>query len=59
MLGGEREAPPMILAQRDMIKLEKDYYYEKMIDFIFIVVMIVIFTGLGLFTYKIFHGGFQ
>ena len=29
MLGGEREAPPMILAQRDMIKNEVDYYQDE------------------------------
>jgi hypothetical protein len=26
MMGGEREAPPMVLAQRDIIKLEVEYY---------------------------------
>jgi len=31
MLGGEREAPPMILAQRDMIKNEVEYYYDESI----------------------------
>jgi hypothetical protein len=29
MMGGEREAPPMILAQRDMIKLEVKYYEDE------------------------------
>lgn len=29
MLGGEQEAPPMILAQRDMIKNEVEYYYDE------------------------------
>lgn len=29
MLGGPREAPPMILAQRDMIKHEVDYYQDE------------------------------
>jgi hypothetical protein len=29
MLGGEREAPPMILAQRDMIKNEVEYYQDE------------------------------
>lgn len=29
MLGGSREAPPMILAQRDMIKHEVDYYRDE------------------------------
>lgn len=31
MLGGPREAPPMILAQRDMIKHEVDYYQDESI----------------------------
>ena len=31
MLGGEQEAPPMILAQRDMIKNEVEYYYDESI----------------------------
>ncbi len=31
MLGGEQEAPPMILAQRDMIKHEVEYYQEESI----------------------------
>jgi hypothetical protein len=29
MLGGEREAPPMIRAQRDMIELELKYYGDE------------------------------
>jgi hypothetical protein len=29
MLGGEHEAPPMILAQRDMIKNEVEYYQDE------------------------------
>lgn len=36
MLGGEREAPPMILAQRDMIKNEVEYYQEESIKLAFI-----------------------
>lgn len=35
MLGGEREAPEMIRAQRDMIKLEKEYYEERVINLLF------------------------
>ena len=35
MLGGEHEAPPMIRAQRDMIKLEKEYYEERVINLLF------------------------
>lgn len=31
MLGGEHESPPMILAQRDMIKHEVEYYKDESI----------------------------
>jgi hypothetical protein len=30
MMGGEDECPPMLLAQRDMIALETEYYHEEM-----------------------------
>ena len=33
MLGGEREAPPMIRAQRDMIRLEMEYYRDEVASF--------------------------
>jgi hypothetical protein len=59
MMGGKNQAPPMILAQRDMIKLEKDYYYDKMIDMIFILLFILVLSGIGTFIYKMTHGGFQ
>jgi len=37
MLGGEHEAPPMILAQRDMIKNEVEYYQEESLKLAFII----------------------
>ena len=37
MLGGEHEAPPMILAQRDMIKHEVEYYKEESIKLTFFI----------------------
>jgi len=37
MLGGEREAPPMILAQRDMIKHEVEYYQEESVKLAFFI----------------------
>jgi hypothetical protein len=43
MLGGEREAPPMILAQRDMIKNEVEYYQDESIKlgvYLFVVAII-------------------
>ena len=35
MLGGEREAPEMVRAQRDMIALEKEYYGERVANLLF------------------------
>jgi len=35
MLGGEREAPEMVRAQRDMIALEKEYYGERVTAMLF------------------------
>jgi hypothetical protein len=35
MLGGEREAPEMERAQRDMIALEKEYYGERVANVLF------------------------
>lgn len=29
MMGGEEECPPMLLAQRDMVQLEKEYWYGE------------------------------
>jgi len=31
MLGGVEECQPMIVAQNDMIRLEKEYYHEEMV----------------------------
>jgi len=35
MLGGEREAPEMVRAQRDIIALEKEYYGERVTAMLF------------------------
>jgi hypothetical protein len=47
MLGGESECQEMILAQRDMIKLEVDYYRDESFKFIkyfiFFVIILIIF----------------
>ena len=56
MLGGEREAPPMVRAQRDMIKLEKEYYGDECINMNFLVLLFTILSGFGLLIYKITHG---
>jgi hypothetical protein len=49
MLGGERESPPMVLAQRDMIKHEVDYYEDESITLAFILVMVA-FIGTIVYT---------
>lgn len=49
MMGGEDECPPMLLAQRDMIQLETEYYLEEMENFLLYAcyaALIVIFCGL-------------
>ena len=40
MLGGEREAPEMVRAQRDFIKLEKEYFGEECINMNFILILL-------------------
>ena len=35
MMGGEEECPTQIIAQRDMIQLEKDYYRGETVKFTF------------------------
>ena len=42
MLGGHDEAPPMIAAQNEMIRLEKDYYEEETWKFLTILLFIFI-----------------
>lgn len=55
MMGGEVECPPMLLAQRDMIQLEMEYYREEMDKLFFralLTVGIVIGCGLLYFAYQ-------
>lgn len=49
MLGGSREAPPMILAQRDMIKHEVNYYKDESIKLgvLIFAVAILLITSYG------------
>jgi phage terminase Nu1 subunit (DNA packaging protein) len=56
MLGGEREAPEMVRAQRDMIKLEKEYYADECVTMNFILIFVSIIGGLATFVYKLTHG---
>jgi hypothetical protein len=57
MLGGEREAPPMIRAQRDMVKLEKKYYEERVINLAFFLAFALLAGGICFGFYKIAHQG--
>ena len=40
MLGGNREAPEMVRAQRDFIKLEKEYFGDECINMNFILLIV-------------------
>lgn len=53
MLGGEREAPAMIRAQRDMIKLEKEYYEDRVYGLMLLCVIVLCFAALIWVMYKI------
>jgi hypothetical protein len=49
MMGGEDECPPMLLAQRDMIALEAQYYREEMDKLLNLALLIsIIMIGCGL-----------
>ena len=49
MMGGETESSQMLCAQRDMIKLEVDYYGEESTKLTIILVTIALF-GIGLYN---------
>ena len=57
MLGGEREAPPMILAQRDMIRLEKKYYEDRMYGLFLLSILAFFVCAMGFVIYKLQNGG--
>jgi hypothetical protein len=49
LMGGENECQPMLLAQRDMIEFEMNYYYEQINDLLwdlslFTIFIIIIFA---------------
>ena len=54
MLGGESEAPPMTLAQRDICKYEKEYYADEMFRSFFSFVIILVISGLMFLLYKLY-----
>lgn len=51
MLGGEREAPPMVRAQRDMIYHEMEYYKEQLVNLAFRTMML---GGIVLVCYALY-----
>jgi len=58
MLGGESECPPMILAQRDMCRFEKEYYHEEVITWCIrslFVITIFLLVGILYKMYEAFH----
>lgn len=57
MLGGEKEAPDMVRAQRDMIKLEKEYYGDECISMNLILTIATILFVCGLVVYKSVNHG--
>jgi len=54
MLGGVEECQPMIVAQNDMIRLEKEYYHEEMVKLGFIC---LILTMVCVILYIPYHKG--
>jgi hypothetical protein len=53
MLGGERQAPEMVRAQRDFIQLETEYYAEQCVDWNFILFFLGMTTLIGCAVCKI------
>jgi len=57
MLGGESECQPMILAQKDMIELEMQYYKEMVQEFFWLTVKllgVILFFAIGWKMYSDF-----
>ena len=53
MMGGENECQPMLLGQRDFLKLEVEYYQEECFKSIaYLIVTIVIVVPLAYFYLK-------
>ena len=51
-MGGEEECNGMVLGQRDMVKLEKDYYYDEMIN---LFKYCCIFIGMALIGFVVYN----
>lgn len=56
MLGGERESPEMVRAQRDFIRLEKDYYADECITMNYILLLISVLGFVAWVIYIVTHG---
>lgn len=52
MMGGEEECQPMLLAQRDMIALEREYYKDEALKFC-MYLFVVITVGSLLYHYGV------
>jgi len=55
MMGGEDECQPMLLAQRDMIELERDYYKEEAKKFVAILCGIIFVAIVSIFVYSTYN----
>ena len=55
MMGGEDECPPMLLAQRDMIKNERDFYKEESIQFLLRLSMVLAFVVVYYFSWMYYE----
>lgn len=55
MLGGESEAPPMVLGQRDICHLEKEYYLEQSYKAIWLYFVSAIFLVVAYALYRMTH----
>jgi hypothetical protein len=54
MLGGESEAPPMTLAQRDICTYEKEYYADEVFKTFFGFLILLAICGLTFLLYKLY-----
>jgi hypothetical protein len=55
MLGGDRKAPPQVLAQRDFIKMEKDYYADVCVKWNFLLFFFGMVGFLIFVLYSVTH----
>ena len=55
MLGGESECQEMILAQRDMIRFETEYYHDEVMKLVGLFLIFAPISIIGLVTYFRFY----